>query len=159
MDPLKLKDYLQALTQEPDLQPTMEDGVLVTRCNLGARKAAEFLGCLEFSDKNLMADDMVKIMGQNASGKWQLVDGQTAATFAISDGLAFAAMTSEELGEAHGHIACVFPAPMQFSGSLNKEIPMIANVGKRNGIMKVSEAFPVAKGESHYWTWTDDKQP
>jgi len=74
-----------------------------------------------------------------------------AAAHALGGGLAFAAMSSGQLGEAHGHITAIFPAPMQFSGSLNKNVCMVANVGKQNGEEKVSQAFPVALGEPDYF--------
>jgi len=44
---------------------------------------------------------------------------------------------------AHGHVSVVYPAPMQRSGSWNKMVPMLANIGKTNGLMRTSQAFPV----------------
>jgi len=44
---------------------------------------------------------------------------------------------------AHGHVAVVYPAPVQRSGSWNKMVPMLANIGKTNGLMRTSQAFPV----------------
>jgi hypothetical protein len=44
---------------------------------------------------------------------------------------------------AHGHVAVVYPAPMQRSGSWNKTVPMLANIGKKNGLMRASQAFPL----------------
>lgn len=149
MDSASLKAFLQDLTQRPKLQP--ENGV--THCNQGARETAQVCGCHEFDDMSLLADDMVQMMSLNISNKWEPCDGSTAANRAMIGGLVFAAMTSKELGEEHGHITAIFPSAMQFSGSLGHDVPLCANVGKRNGVMKVSEAFPVSKGEPKYWTY------
>lgn len=149
MDLKTIKIFLQAMTQAPDFQP----GEGVTHCNQAARKAAQFFGCHEFDDPAMLADDMISTMESNASGKWQVNDGPRAVLQALNCGLAFAAMTSKELGEAHGHIAVIAPLTPQYSGSLGRDVPMIANVGARNGMIKVSEAFPVAKGEPRYFRW------
>ncbi len=149
MDSASLKAFLQQLTQRPELEP----GNGVTHCNQAARETAQFIGCHEFDDLNLLADDLEQIMRLNISNKWEPCDGSTAANRAMIGGLVFAVKTSKELGEEHGHIAAIFSSPMQFSGSLNTDVPMCANVGKRNGVMKVSEAFPVAKGEPAYYTY------
>ncbi|MDE2099554.1 MAG: hypothetical protein KGL39_20040 [Patescibacteria group bacterium] len=150
MDMLEWKSFLQTLMQINQLQP--ENGV--THCNQAARMAAQQAGCNEFDNPDLLADDMIRIMEDNLSGKWAVNDGPRASLQAINGGLAFAGMSSKDLGEEHGHIAVIFPGQMEFSGSLNKDVPVIANVGKRNGVMKVSEAFPVDKREPKYWRWS-----
>lgn len=150
MDSIEWKSFLQTMMQLAQLQP--ENGV--THCNQAARIAAQAMGCHEFDDESLLADDMIKIMDSNISGKWEPVDGLDAAVFATSGGLAFAAMSSKDLGEDHGHISVIYPGGLDFSPSLNKGVPLVANVGKRNGVMKVSEAFPVGKGEPEYWIWS-----
>ncbi len=150
MDSATLKALLQQLTQDPELEPKA-DGT--TFCNCFTRRVVQAFNCTEFDDKSLLADDMEQILRLNISGKWEPCDGSTAANRAMIGGLVIAVKTSKELGEAHGHINVIYPAPMQFSGSLNTAIPMCANVGKRNGVMKISEAFPVAKGEPNYYTY------
>ena len=142
-------DALKAICDEVIADPSLEPSAGVTHCNEGARRVANAMGYFGFNDESLLADDMVAIM--NAGGPWSKVDGETAAAHAQVGGLAFAAMSSYQLGEAHGHIAAVYPAPMQFSGSFNKKVPMVANVGKQDAEEKVSAAFPVALGEPDYF--------
>ena len=43
--------------------------------------------------------------------------------------------------------------PMQFSGSLNKKVPMVCNIGRTDADEKESVAFPVDKGEPSYFIW------
>ena len=145
---LILQDECDAVISDPSLEPSAG----VTHCNEGARRVAHAMGYLGFDDESLLADDMVRIMNDGAP--WEKVDGATATAHALAGGLAFAAMSSVELGEEHGHIAAIYPAPMQPSGSLGKDVPMVANVGKQDREEKVSAAFPVALGEPDYFIWS-----
>lgn len=147
----ELKAVLDAIIADPELAPKTVNGVLVTHCNAGAIRAANAAGCHELD--GLMADDQYKTMDENRLGTWLKTSGESASLLANSGGLAFAAMTSKMLGETHGHIAAVYPAPMQYSGSLNKEVPLVANVGKTDAEEKESMAFPVSKGEPDYFCW------
>lgn len=45
------------------------------------------------------------------------------------------------LASDDGHVALVAPADLQKSGSWNKDVNMVYNVGMHNGYMKASEAF------------------
>ncbi len=141
----ELKEACDAVIADPDLEPSAG----VTHCNEGARRVAQAMGYDGFDDEKLMADDMVAIL--NAGGDWEKTDGAAAAAHALAGGLAFAAMSSHQLGEAHGHIAAIYPAPMGFSGSLNKKVPMVANVGKQDKEEKATEAFPIHLGEPDYF--------
>ncbi len=148
IDPEKLKDFLIDLTKDPSLQP--ENGK--TFCNFGARRGAQLFQCSDFDADDLTADAMIWIL--LGSTHWaKTSDGEIAAAFARSGNLCFAAMSSERLGEEHGHIAAVFPADTEFSPSLKINVPLIANVGAKNGIMKTSEAFPIEKGCPDYFLW------
>ena len=51
-------------------------------------------------------------------------------------------------------MAIVFPIGMQFSGSLKRDVPLLANIGKTVGVMKSSAAFPILDGEADYFTWS-----
>jgi hypothetical protein len=119
--------------------------------NLGAMRVARAMGCNELDD--IMADEQHRVMSSNTSKRWAKVNGMTATAHACAGGLAFAAMNSETMKEAHGHIAAVSPEPMQFSGSLNKNVPMVCNIGKVNADEKESLAFPVACGEPDYFIY------
>lgn len=142
-------EALKAACDEVIADPALEPAAGVTHCNEGARRVAHAMGYDGFDDESLLADDMVAIL--NAGAPWAKVDGAAAAAHAAAGGLAFAAMSSGQLGEAHGHIAAIYPAPMGFSGSLNKSVPMVANVGKQDREEKATEAFPIALGEPSYY--------
>ena len=152
-DLITLKAACDAIINDPSLRPVKDakGKIIETFCNVGAQRVARSMGCKELD--GLMADQQYDIMNSNASGLWQKVPGCAAAAWADSGGLCFAAMTAVMLGETHGHIAAVYPGAMQWSGSLNRNVPEVANVGKTNQEEKESQAFPVAKGEADYFTW------
>lgn len=152
MNPETLKAACDAVLLDPALKPS-PDGK-VTHCNSAAQIVAKALGCDEFDDPKgapIMANAMHAVMKANASGKWKPADGRSATLHALDGGLAFAAIVEE----VHGHLAAIYPVGMQASGSLKKDVPMVANVGKTVGLMKVSGAFPVANGEPDYFVWGD----
>lgn len=156
-----LMDACNQVIHDLDLAPEKDpvtDKIVKTHCNAGALLVAQAMGCHEFDAAEgadpLLADELVWVMRTNASGKWTKVTGSEATIHALGGGLGFAAMTAAELGEAHGHIAAIYPVGMQMSGSLKKDVPMVANVGMDQGEEKVSKAFPVSKGEPDYFIWT-----
>ena len=148
-----LKDACDLVISDDDLRP--RDGR--TFCNIGSLTVAQAMGCTEFDTEGdpLMADEMIALMEANASGKWSVASSSSEAALHALDGkLGFAAKTSAELGEAHGHLCVIYPASQQWSGSWGKEVPMCANVGRQNGEEKVSSAFPVNCGEPTYYLWS-----
>lgn len=148
-----LKSAQAAVIADPALQPVKNaaGAIVETHCNFGAERVAQAMGCTELD--GLMADGQYEVMDENASLRWAKVDGMTATAHACAGGLAFAASSSAMLHEAHGHIASISPEPMQFSGSLNKKVPMVCNIGKADADEKESVAFPVDKGEPSYFIW------
>ena len=142
-----LKSACDAALSNPKLQPV--DGI--TYCNMAVQSIAQAMGCGEFS--GLMADEIYQVMKTNPSGHWETATGQEATVYALSGGLAIAAMSSHRLEEDHGHVAVVAPLGMQDSGSLGHDVPVLANVGKTVGYMKSSEAFPVSAGEAEYFMY------
>lgn len=142
-----LKDACDAARANPSFQP--HDGK--TFCNLGAMFVAAAFGCVEL--QGLTADEMYDKMFANVTGKWTRIIGTSAAQNALSGRLVFAAASSGMLGEDHGHIAPCYPEAMEFSGSLNRFVPMLSNIGKTVGVMKSSQAFPVDKGEANYFLY------
>lgn len=150
-----LRDALQTLLTNPGLQPQKDaaGNVVTTHCNQGARIAAQSQGCKEFDDTNLDAEAMGRIMAQNLSSMWLKVDGEAATARALAGKLAFAFMSRERLGEAHAHIATIYPTPMGHSGSLDKDVPWCLNVGVNVKQELVTAAFPVSKGEPDYFIW------
>lgn len=154
-----LKDACDQVINDPALRAEIDprtEEVIRTHCNEGALLVAQAMGCDEFNTDGdpLMADQMIELMQTNASGRWKVGTGSEAAIHALGGGLAFAAKTSHELSEAHGHIAAVYPVGMQYSGSLKHDVPLCANVGKQNAEEKVSQAFPPSKGEPSYYLWS-----
>ena len=143
-----LKEACDAALANPAFQPA--NGV--THCNQGVIFIAGALGVHELD--GLMADEQYQIMASNASGHWKKVSGSDATIHALSGGLAIAGLPSQRLKEAHGHVAIVFPIGMQFSGSLKRDVPLLANIGKTVGVMKSSAAFPILDGEADYFTWS-----
>jgi len=156
-----LKAACDSVLSDKTLCPEYKDGKLIkTFCNIGARKIAQAMGCSELDSPEATADVMCAIMQKNESGRWKKVSGADATIYALSGVLCFAAMPSERMKEAHGHIAAVYPVGMQPSGSLGHDVPMLANIGKQNWKdgkpnppIKSSEAFPVSFGEADYFAY------
>lgn len=144
-------DDIKALCDGVLANPAFKPKNGITHCNESVNSIAQAVGCNEFV--GLLADEIYQTMVTNASGKWKGVDGSDATILALSNGLAVAGMPSQRMGEAHGHVCVVYPLGMQASGSLGHDVPMVANVGKKVGVMKSSEAFPVADGEAEYFTY------
>ena len=145
---------LTALCQAVITDPALDPAGGCTFCNIGARRIAQGMGCRDFDNLDFDADDLYNVMLK--SKKWTSATGSDATIHALSGGLAFASMTSQMLGESHGHIACIYPIGQGFSPSLNKDVPFVANCGTHNGEMKVSEAFPISRGEPKYFCWSGE---
>ncbi len=144
----QFKTLLEATVKDPSLQPKL-DGT--TYCNIAVRRVALAFGCEEFYD-GMLANDMCKHLA--VSSNFGRIDGETAAQQARVPSLVIAAHQYAE----HGHVAVVYPAAeMYMSPSLKKEVPFLANVGKKNGILPESVDFPVAHGESIYYLYCKDE--
>ena len=148
---MSLRSACDAALANPAFAPS-KDGK-TTHCNAAARCISLAMGCQEFDNLSLMAEDMGLIMARNESGCWAKATGEEATAHALIDGLAFAFMFAEQLKEVHAHIAAVYPETMQMSGSLGREVPVVANIGKTVGVIRSSQAFPVAAGEASYYIW------
>lgn len=150
IDPEKLKSFLDALVKDTSLKQ-LADGT--TFCNVGVSRVC---GLFEYGGLSLlikgkpqpmMARQMITAICEKNSG-WLVCEGKQAADYALRGGFAISFMSMAP--EPHDHVAVVYPAAMQASGSLGKFVPMVANIGKKNEIMKSSGAYPVAKGEAKY---------
>lgn len=152
---MTIKEICTKVLADPNLQPEKDERgwIKKTKCNIAARMIAQELGCTEFDNKNLTAEDMGQIMIKNESGKWEQAGGAKATAHALAGGLGFAFMSKALLADEHAHIAAVYPSPEGFSGSLGKTVPMVCNVGKVNKEEPSSQAFPVSKGEADYYIW------
>lgn len=168
-DSQTLRIFLDDLVRDSTLFPQYDSkGVLLkTFCNLGVQRNAPGETFAGF-DK-LMAEEIChRLEKMVEEGKAKLLTGLLAAEKAMEGLRVIAAMTKEEMGADHAHVARVYPASCQMSGSLGKMVPMLANIGKGdsskdlyglpggmqtkpNCICKSSYAFPVHAGEARYY--------
>lgn len=147
VDPEKLKKLLDEIVKDPSLK-MKEDGT--TFCNVGLNRAAKFFEYTGFTKEDgepLTAREMITAINRCKSG-WLECSGKQAADYVQRGGWGVAFMTNPT--GPHDHIATIYPAPMTQSGSLGREVPQVANCGKKNAIMRSSEAFPTAQGEASY---------
>jgi hypothetical protein len=50
--------------------------------------------------------------------------------------------------DPHGHVCVVYPALDQMSGTWGSPVPLVANVGQKNGVLKLSQVFKEAARNS-----------
>mgnify|MGYP007031184691 CR=1 FL=1 len=137
---------LQLINEFPSKDFDGDGKVDETYCNFAVQKAARYYGYKLFDNKN--ANSITEYL-ELGLATWHKDNGLRAAYHAMIGGLAIAAKKYPK----HGHVAVIAPRPCEFSGSWGKEVPIVANVGKKNGFMKVSEAFPVKDGEPGYYLY------
>lgn len=128
---------LRAACEQVVSDPSLVSVGGVTHCNAAAERIAFAMGCADL--RGLMANQQLQRMASGGGWKEELGFEKLAraALHAGRGGLAFCAVQEEP----HGHLAAVFPASMQPSGTWGEEVPVIANVGLHNGIMRLSEGF------------------
>jgi len=124
-----LRTACDEAVQDEKLAP--QDGK--TFCNLGVQVIAERIGYGEFL--GMLANQIVDHLER--SGDFEDVGPLLATKKANSGVLVIAALR----GKPHGHVAVVYPSGVTYSGKWKKECPVVANVGKRNGIMGANYAF------------------
>lgn len=120
---------------------------IISYCNIASKRIAAAMGCVIKGMANEIIESFEK------STDWKIDSMERALAHAEKGGLAFACKKEKP----HGHICCVYPAPMQFSGSLNKNVCLVANVGKTNGIMRVTQAFSIKDGLPYFWLWKSEE--
>lgn len=124
-----LRDILDRLIKHPKLQPANGK----TYCNLFVTWACEEYGATDFEGK--LANEICDILFKSKS--WRCVEGETANKIANNGGLCIAAQKNKP----HGHVCIVYPGAMVWSTKWGLECPVVANVGKRNGVMGCNWAF------------------
>ena len=147
IDPEKLKYFLDALVKDKSLKQK-PDGT--TFCNVGVHRGAQLFKYDGFTTKEgwpLMARSMIEVVKARKTG-WLICESKQAVDFVLRGGLGVSFM--EFAPDPHDHVALIYPAKMEASGSLGREVPMVANIGKKNAIMKSTGAYPVARGECRY---------
>jgi hypothetical protein len=119
---------------------TVEDPALaagdVTHCNEAAARIAQAMGCGALF--GLMANEQLHRLATLPDCREDSIE--RAHAHALRGGLAFACL--EEY--PHGHIATFYPGPLEYSTSWGCLVPPVANVGRQNGIMRISGAFTAA---------------
>lgn len=150
-----LKDFCDEAIKKypPKINPKTGE-VEATYCNFAADFIARRLGYTGFGYNGApyMADRICSVLLSD----WLAVDGEQAHRLASAGVLCIAAMSSAEIravasrlnkpalaNASHGHIAVVYPAPrMVQSASWRKDVPLLANVGRTNGVLGASQCFP-----------------
>jgi len=143
----KLRAILEDAINAPKFYP--RDGT--TFCNMAVQHVCQQFDVYDFD--GMTANAMVAALTDKMLREWEACTGEEATMYALAGRLAIVGKTYA----IHGHVAVVWPGSMALSGTYKKCVPMIANVGERNGIMKMSEAFAAAKGEPGYWVHKDSK--
>lgn len=135
MTAVRLKEILDSVRKQSDLAP--HDGI--TYCNIALDRILGLYGQPRMMDSKgnpIMANAMCDFMRDHPES-WTKVDGNTACARASQGILVVACQKENE----HGHVAAVYPSPMETSGSWQKEVPMLNNVGKDVGVMRCSKCF------------------
>lgn len=125
----KLVAVLQKIVNDPQYK-MKPDGT--TFCNYAVADTGIALG-IHTLTRQQTANMMYKYL---SSSSRKLTDG-----LAVELAKEGCWVVAAQKNEGHGHINTIYPADMGFSGSWNKKVPMCANVGHKNGIMKISQAF------------------
>lgn len=140
MNAPSLKALLDHVRNQEDLKPVIDvhGNILKTFCNIALDRVLGLYGAPRLIDTKgqpLLANDMIDKM--RAGNGWERVDSGTACPRA-SQGWLVVACQQEE---GHGHVSPVYPIPEQYSPSWKKDVPMLSNVGEKNGILRASECF------------------
>lgn len=137
------------LVKEKSLQPEFKkDGsILQTHCNhFVQRVCSQIIDYHEF--EGLFANQIYLKMEEKK--EWTPCGDADAVHFSQNGKLSIAA---QENKNGHGHIAVISSEPMQKSGSWKKDVPMLWNVGHKNGLLRTSQCFLT---EPEYFVFHDD---
>ncbi len=153
-DLITLIDAICDVYDNADLRP--HDGL--TYCNLSVNFVSTAMGCKSFA--GLTADQILQRISND--GDWSDVPGEKAQDMANQGSLLIAGLTSEELGQEHGHVVVIRPGKPCYSGKYNGPCPRCLNIGAENFLARakrgplinapcgLNEAFgPVPK----IWVW------
>ena len=143
----ELKDHLERLVKDFPSRDVTGDGVPETFCNIALHQTGLFFGFPGF--KGLLANTIINRLKHDIVPGFMETSRDGAAAAALAGKWAIAGKEYP----LHGHIATIYPAPMSHSASLGYSVPLVANIGKTNGIMRISQAFPPSLGEPAYWIY------
>lgn len=109
-----------------------------TYCNRAFSYIAQGMGYHAFPP-GALANDMIAQLAGDPDWREEL-DLAHVHRHAMRGGLAAAALVEHP----HGHVCTVAPEPMQPSTSWGGPVPMVANVGAENGVLRLSQVFSIA---------------
>ena len=130
----RLKEILDHVRGQGDL--VAKNGI--TYCNIALNRVLGFCDMDKLMAKSgepMLANDMCDHFRD--SSDWQKIDGYSATSRAMQGILVIAC----QKGPRHGHVAPVYPSPMEYSASWQKEVPILSNVGKDNVLQRASKCF------------------
>jgi hypothetical protein len=96
--------------------------------------------------RGMVANDMVALMSK--SPDFARVAPASAQNLANDGRLVIAGIK----GDDHGHVAVCHPGELFYSRKWRQDCPIVANVGRTNGIMSASWAF---SDEPGYYAWIE----
>jgi len=141
----KEKDMADKVEKLTKLQQTAIDRFQphdgFTYCNVGLEYIAHELGCHDLDGRT--AACMVQHASELCISKpdeWREDSWERAMAHAAQGKLAFFGIVAPP-GEQHGHVASVAARPPEPSGSWGQNVPVLANVGKTNGFLRLSQCF------------------
>ena len=140
---LLLDAILQAFDrfQTPTALP---GGGFMTYCNMSVAKVLLTLGSHELRNPGgspLDANQMVAAM--SSSSNWQEVQMEDAQALANAGQIVVVGMTSQQLGQTHGHVVVVRPGNSELSNKWGGLAPKVSHVGEKSLIGVGAEwAFP-----------------
>lgn len=147
------REKLAAICEETINEPSLLGRKGTTYCNIAVQRISEFFGFHGF--RGLLANDMYKVCLN--SDRWSLlkifrVDKKTFSDCLIAQSRAMNGnfVVAAKRGSGNGHIAVVYPGKMAYSGKWGEDVPLVANVGKKNGIMGANYAF---KERPEFFIW------
>ena len=140
-------NLLDAILQAFDRFQTptaLPGGGFMTYCNMAVAKVLLTLGSHELRNPGgspLDANQMVAAM--SSSSNWQEVQMEDAQALANSGQVVVAGMTSQQLGQDHGHVVVVRPGTAEMSEKWQGMCPKVSHVGEKSLIGTVASwAFP-----------------
>ena len=143
-----LKALCEEVVNDPDMLPSDVDGDgdLDTKCNWANARVAVGMGCTIIL-RGMRATSQIAMA--RGSSRFRIGTAEEAIAHARDGGYGFAGRDYSD----SSHVAAIYPASGVFSGSWGILTPMLANVGKHNGIMGASKAFTVSSPPPEYFLW------
>lgn len=129
----KLRAACDMARMNPAYRPG-QPGPTDTHCNGNAAEVARAFGFLKL--EGLMANQQVALLSSDPDWK-ATPDAARFGDHALKGGLGFATVVEYP----HGHLCPGYPDPAQLSGTWGGLEPIVSNVGKTVGVMKLSGAF------------------